>query len=176
LSLFGLPLVHIRIGDRFAILKKPVKAWVAVGNSAVGGFFACGGMAIAPLSLGGLSIGVLSLGGLSVGIFAFGGIALGVWALFGGLALGWQAFDGCFAIAWSAAVGVFALAHDFALGHFAIAVQANNEVARRFIEPNLFFRGAEFVNHHWLWLNLFWVIPFFVLWRISLRAKPAKQN
>ncbi|HLZ54753.1 MAG TPA: sigma-70 family RNA polymerase sigma factor, partial [Verrucomicrobiae bacterium] len=98
LELFGLPLVHIRIGDRFAILKKPVKAWIAVGNAAIGGLFACGGLAIAPLSLGGLSIGILSLGGLSAGIFALGGIALGVWALFGGLTIGWQAV-GCIAVA-----------------------------------------------------------------------------
>ena len=31
-KLFGLPLVHIRIGDRFDILRKPVTAWIAVGN------------------------------------------------------------------------------------------------------------------------------------------------
>jgi RNA polymerase sigma factor (sigma-70 family) len=35
-KLFGLPLVHIRIGDRFAIMRKPVKAWIAVGHVAVG--------------------------------------------------------------------------------------------------------------------------------------------
>ena len=170
-TLFGLPLVHIRIGDRFAVLKKPVKAWVAVGHSAVGGLFACGARAIAPVSVGGLSLGVLSFGGLAVGGVALGGIALGVWPLFGGLMAGWQAFDGCFAIAWSAAVGEFALAHDFALGHFVLAAQANNEVARQFIEPNLFFRCARLINHHWLWLNLFWIVPFFVLWRIAQKSK-----
>jgi RNA polymerase sigma factor (sigma-70 family) len=174
-SLFGLPLVHIRIGDRFAILKKPVKAWIAVGNAAVGGLFACGGLAIAPLSLGGLSIGILSLGGLSVGIFALGGIALGVWAFFGGLTIGWQAV-GCFAVAWNAAVGMFALAHDFALGQFAWAAQANNEIARQFLMPNLFRRSAEFINNHWLWLNLFWLIPFLVQWLVSRRVKPAQPD
>jgi RNA polymerase sigma factor (sigma-70 family) len=85
LNLFGLPLVHIRLGDRFAVLKKPVTAWIAVGNCAVGGLFAFGGMAIAPLSIGGISIGVLSVGGLSIGVFALGGVALGVWTFFGGL-------------------------------------------------------------------------------------------
>jgi RNA polymerase sigma factor (sigma-70 family) len=166
-SLFGLPLVHIRIGDRFAILKKPVKAWIAVGNSAVGGLFAFGGLAIAPLSIGGLSIGLLSFGGLAVGIVALGGIALGIWPLFGGLLIGWQAFDGCFAVGWNAAVGVFALAHNFALGRFVLAAQANNEIARQFIFPNLFFRCAEFVNRHWLWLNLFWIVPFSIQWRVN---------
>jgi RNA polymerase sigma factor (sigma-70 family) len=173
-TLFGLPLVHVRIGDRFAILKKPVKAWIAVGNSAIGGLFACGGGAIAPVSVGGLSIGVLSFGGLAVGGVALGGIALGVWPLFGGLVAGWQAFYGCFAIAWRAAVGEFALAHDFALGHFALAAQSNNEVARQFIEPNWFYRSAGYINHHWLWLNLFWLIPFLIQWLVSRRARPAK--
>ncbi|HEV2435884.1 MAG TPA: sigma-70 family RNA polymerase sigma factor [Verrucomicrobiae bacterium] len=175
LALFGLPLVHIRIGDRFAILKKPVKAWIAVGNAAMGGLFACGGLAIAPLSLGGLSIGILSLGGLSAGIFALGGIALGVWALFGGLTIGWQAV-GCFAVAWNAAAGTFALAHDFALGQFAWAAQADNEIARQFLMPNLFRRSAEFLNNHWLWLNLFWLIPFFIQWLVSRRAGAFSKN
>jgi RNA polymerase sigma factor (sigma-70 family) len=169
-SLFGLPLVHIRIGDRFGLLKKPVTAWIAVANNAVGGLFAFGGMAIAPLSIGGLAIGLLSFGGLSIGIFALGAIALGVWTLFGGLVIGWQAV-GCFAFAWKAAAGDFALAHDFALGRIAYAAQANNDIARQFIEPNLFFRCAQFINNHWLWLTLLWIIPFFVQWRVIARER-----
>jgi RNA polymerase sigma factor (sigma-70 family) len=169
-ELFGLPLVHVRIGDRFSVLRKPVTAWIAMGESAIGGLFAMGACAIAPVSIGGLSLGLLSLGGLAVGGVALGGIALGVWPLFGGLIIGWQAFNGCFAIGWNAAVGAFALAHDFALGRFAFAAQANNEIAGQFIYPNVFFRCAEFVNRHWLWLNLFWMIPFFVQWRVAHRA------
>ena len=176
LNLFGLPLVHIRIGDRFAVLKKPVTAWIAVGNSAVGGLFAFGGMAIAPLSLGGLSIGVLSVGGLSIGIFALGGIALGIWTFFGGLLVGWQAFGGCITIAWNAAMGDFALAHDFALGHFACAAQANNDIAKQFIEPNLFFRCAQFINRHWLWINLFWIVPFFVQWLVIACKRRSQER
>ena len=175
-TLFGLPLVHIRIGDRFAILKKPVKAWIAVGNAAIGGLFACGGLAIAPLSLGGLSIGMLSLGGLAVGIFALGGIALGVWAFFGGLTIGWQAFVGCFAIAWNAAAGMFALAHDFALGSLPAPRKPITKSPDNSSCPICFFRCAEFLNNHWLWLNLFWLIPFFVQWLVSRRARPAKPN
>ena len=181
LKLFGLPLVHIRIGDRFAILKNPVKAWIAVGNAAVGGLFACGGLAVAPLSLGGLSVGILSLGGLSIGMFALGGIALGVWALFGGLAIGWQAV-GCIAVAWNAAAGDIALAHDFAVGCFARTVQAGSETALQwgqrlqFSQANFCFRSAEFINNHWLWLNLFWVIPFFIQWLVSRRSGSAKPN
>jgi len=172
----GLPLVHIRIGDRFAILKKPVKAWIAIGNSAVGGLFACGGGAMAPVSVGGFSIGLLSFGGLALGGIAMGGIAIGGWPLFGGLLIGWQTFDGCFAIAWNAAAGMFALAHDFAVGRFALAAQANNETARQFIFANGFYRCAEFINRHWLWLNLLWAVPFFVLWCISRRAQRANHG
>lgn len=175
-TFLGLPLVHIRIGDRCAILKKPVKAWIAVGHAAIGGLFAMGGAAIAPISFGGFSIGLLSGGGLGVGVVALGGIAVGVWPLFGGLIIGWQAFNGCFALGWSAAVGAFAWAHDFALGPFAHAAQANNEAARQFIFPNPFFRCAEFIIRHWYWLNLFWIVPFFILWRVTRSRSPQPAN
>lgn len=171
MELLGLPLVHIRIGDRFAVLRKPVKAWIAVGNNAIGGLFAFGGSAIAPISIGGFSLGLLSLGGFAGGVIALGGIAVGIWTLFGALAIGWQAFNGCFSIAWNAAVGMFALAHDFALGKFVFAAQANNEAATRCIFPNPLFRCAEFIVRHWYWLNLLWIGPFFVMWRIA-RKQP----
>jgi hypothetical protein len=172
-KLLGLPLVHIRIGDRFAALRRPVRAWIAVGHTAIGGLFALGAGAIGPISIGGLSVGLISLGGLALGGVALGGIAAGVWPLFGGLLVGWQAFNGCLAVGWSAAVGLFALAHDFALGTFAHAAEANNEIARHYILPNPFFRCAEFIIRHWLWLNLFWIVPFFVMWRVA--RKQAKR-
>lgn len=175
-NLFGMPLVHIVIGDRFAALKKPVTAWIAVGNRAFGGLFAFGALAVAPVSIGGFVAGFLSFGGLSVGMIALGGIAAGVWPLFGGALVGWQAFDGCFAIGWNATAGAFALAHDFALGRFVHAAQANNEAARNFIFPNPFFRCAEFINRHWLWLNLLWLFPFFTLWQTSKKSKPMNKN
>jgi hypothetical protein len=174
-KLFGLPLVHIRIGDRFAELRKPVKAWIAVGHTAVGGLFAFGAASIAPISVGGFSFGLLSLGGLAVGGVALGGISAGVWPLFGALVIGWQAFNGCFAIGWNAAVGLIAVAHDCALGKFAFAAQANNEIAREFIFPNPLFRCAEFIMRFWHWLNLFWIIPFFIMWRIA-RLRPRQME
>ncbi len=167
-NLFGLPLVHIRIGDRFAILKKPVTAWIAIGNRAVGGLFAFGCRAIAPVSIGWMSLGVVSVGGLNAGVFAVGGIVFGVWTLFGALAVGWQSF-GYLAVAWQAARGEFSLAHDFALGRIAHAAQANNDIARQFIQPDLFFRCAGFIYHHWLWLNLLWIIPSLIQWRLAAR-------
>jgi RNA polymerase sigma factor (sigma-70 family) len=171
----GLPLVHIRFGDQFAMLKKPVKAWIAVGHAAVGGFFAFGAAAIAPISVGGLSVGLLSLGGLSIGGVALGGIAVGIWPLFGGLLIGWQAFNGCIAFGWNAAVGMFSFAHDYALGQFAHAAQANNEIAGQFIFSNPFFRCAEWIIRHWHWLNLIWIVPFFVMWQMA-RKRSSLEN
>ena len=116
-------------------------------------------------------MGLLSFGGLSVGVVALGGIALGVWPIFGGLIVGWQAFGGCFAIAWNAAAGPFALAHDYAVGRFALAAQANTDVAWQVIMPNIFRSSAAWINRHWLWLNLFWAVPFLVQWLVIRRAK-----
>jgi len=117
----------------------------------------------------------LSFGGLSIGVLALGGMALGVWALFGGLIVGWQAFGGAIAIGWNAAVGDFALAHDFALGSIANAAQANNDIARNFLTPNLMLRCAQFINVHWLWINLLWIVPFFIEWRIIARHRSPRE-
>jgi RNA polymerase sigma factor (sigma-70 family) len=163
-KLFGLPLVHIRIGDRFEVLRKPVTAWVVVANHAIGGLFAFGAIAVAPLSIGGITFGLLPFGGLALGIMPFGGMALGVLA-FGGIVVGWQAV-GFYAIAWKAALGGVALAHDFALGGIAHAAQANNDFAKEFIDQNLFFRFAQAVNKHWVWMNFLWIAPLFVEWQI----------
>jgi len=175
-TLFGLPLVHIRAGDRFAILRPPVKAWIAVGHSAFGGLFAMGGLAIAPIAVGGLSIGLLSFGGLAIGGVCLGAMAVGIWPVFGALIIGWQAFNGCFALGWNAAVGVFAWAHDFALGQFVSAAQANSDPAREFVFRNGFFQAAEFIHRHWIWLNLFWVLPFTAMWAVARRRPQATGN
>jgi RNA polymerase sigma factor (sigma-70 family) len=175
-TLFGLPLVHIRAGDRFAVIKKPVKAWVAVGHTAIGGLFALGVGTIAPISIGGFSIGLVSLGGLAVGGVCAGGIALGAWPVFGGLLVGWQAFNGCFAIAWNEAVGLCAMAHDYALGQFAHAAQTNNDIARQAIFPNPMFRLAEVVGRRWIWLNLFWIVPFLVMWLMARKRRQQPEN
>ena len=150
-SLFGLPLIHIRTGDRFDVLRGPVKAWIAIGSShAVGVFFAYGGIAVAPVSFGGIAIGILPFGAIGMGLFSLGAISLGVWS-FGGLAVGWQTDAGC-GIAWNAAVGGIAFAHDYAVGGIAHAAQANTEIARQFCEQNRFFGFAQFVGKNYLWL------------------------
>jgi len=173
-SLFGLPLVHICIGDRFDVLKKPVTAWIAVGNFAVGGLFAFGGIAVAPFSVGLCAVGVLPFGAIALGLFVFGGFALGAWT-FGVLAIGWQA-SGCCAIAWNAAVGGISLAHDFALGGIAHAAQANNGIARQFIGPNLFFHCSQIIARFTVWLNLVWVVPVTLQAWIVARARRRREQ
>ena len=167
-SLFGLPLVHIRIGGGLVAQGTPVKAWIAAGDWAIGVLFAFGGVALAPVSIGGLAIGVIPFGGCAVGLLTLGGFAIGTWS-FGGLALGWQSFAGC-AIAWNAAVGGAAVAHDFALGGVAAAAQANNEVAAAFVRRSWFFQNAQAVFPYLAWLNLIWVIPMLLWWRAVRRA------
>ena len=175
LSLFGLPLVHVRVGDRFDILRGPVKAWIAIGSShAVGVIFASGGTAIAPVSFGGVAIGLLPFGAISIGIFSLGAISLGVWT-FGGLAIGWQAHGGC-AIAWNAAVGGMAIARDFADGSIAHAAQVNTEIAAQFFRQSLFFRCAKIVSDHGIWLMLCWIIPLALQSRITARARRRREQ
>jgi RNA polymerase sigma factor (sigma-70 family) len=173
MKLFGLPLVHVRIGDRFDILRKPVTAWIAVGNQAVGGLFAFGAVACAPFCIGGITIGLIPFGGLALGIVPLGGIALGLLA-FGGVVIGWQAVGGC-AIAWKAAAGGLAIAHDFAVGGIAHAAQANNDVARQFTDTSLFSRFVQALNRHWVWMNFLWIAPLFVQWQIIARSRRREQ-
>src|SRR5581483_3598332 len=163
-TFLGLPLVHIRIGDRFDLLRGPVKAWVAVGNYAVGGLAAFGGIVLAPFGVGFLAIGLLPFSAIAIGLVATGGIAIGPLA-FGALAIGWESL-GCFAIALKAASGFVAIAGDFADGRIAHAAQANNELATQFIDTNRFFRTRETIGRYMLFLNLLWIAPLVVQQRL----------
>lgn len=90
IKVFGLPLVHIRLGfgPRLA------KGIIAIGNCAVGA-----------VAIGGSSLGLISVGGVSAGLlFAFGGFSLGLLAL-GGVAIGGFAVGGCAVGQWLAAGG-----------------------------------------------------------------------
>jgi RNA polymerase sigma factor (sigma-70 family) len=174
-SLFGLPLVHVRLGDRFDLLRGPVKAWIAIGSShTVGVIFASGGIAVAPLSFGGIAIGLLPFGAISMGMFPIGAISFGVWA-YGALAFGWQICCGC-GVAWNAAMGGIAVAHDFALGGIAHAAQANTETAKQFFQQNLFFRCAQTVSNHGLLMMLAWVIPVTLLAQVMKRARREREQ
>jgi len=175
-SLLGLPLIHVRLGDRFDVMRGPVKAWIAIGSShAVGVLFASGGLAVAPVSFGGMAIGLLPFGAISLGIFSYGAISLGVWA-YGGLAVGWQVFCGC-GFAWNAAMGGVAFAHDFAGGAIAHAAQANTEIARQFFQQNWFFRCSKTIaEHSLLMMLLVWVIPMTLQARIVARARQRREQ
>jgi RNA polymerase sigma factor (sigma-70 family) len=170
LSLFGLPLVHVRLGDRFDVMRGPVKAWIAIGSShAVGVIFASGGLAVAPICFGGIAIGLVPFGAIALGVFPMGAISLGVWA-FGGLAFGWQVFSGCGA-ALNAAMGGVTVARDYALGGVAHAAQANTEAAKQFFQQNLYFRIAQAIGNHGILLMLVWILPITLQSRIVARAK-----
>ena len=174
-SLFGLPLVHARIGDRFDILRGPVKAWIAVGSShAVGVIFASGGIAVAPISFGGIAFGLLSFGAIAVGAVPMGAIALGVWA-FGGLVAGWQICGGCGA-AWNAAIGGIVIAHDFALGGWAHAMQANTNAAEQFMQQHFFFRISRILSAHNFWLMMFCMSPLAIQSWIVARARRRREQ
>ena len=173
-SLLGWPLVHVRIGDRFDVMRGPVKAWIAIGSShAVGVLFASGGLAVAPISLGGIAIGLVPLGAIALGMFSLGAVSLGAWA-YGAVAVGWQMFGGCGA-AWNAAMGGVVVAHGFADGGIARAAQANTEVARHFMDQQLFFRMSRAIGNHAFWLMLAWVIPTALQARIVAVARRRRE-
>lgn len=119
-KVFGLPLVHIRLGfgPRLA------KGIVAIGNCAVG-VVAVGGCSLGLVSLGGLTLGLLlAFGGLSLGLVALGGVAVGGFAVGGcaigqWLAIGGGAFSNYLAIgggAWSTGLAI----GGSAFGHVAV--------------------------------------------------------
>jgi RNA polymerase sigma factor (sigma-70 family) len=173
-SLFGWPLVHVRIGDRFDVLRGPVKAWIAVGGShTIGLIFASGGLAIAPISFGGIAIGLLPFGALALGVLSVGAGSFGIWA-YGGMAVGWQVFGGC-GMAWHSATGGIVAARDFALGGVARAAQANTEIAKQFFQQDFFSRVSMIVSNHGLLLMLLWVIPVSLQSRIVARARRNRE-
>ena len=172
-ELLGLPFVHVRLGGGVAEQPKAVKAWIAVGDCAVGVLVAFGGLAVAPLSLGGFAIGLLPFGGMAIGLLALGGFSLGMYS-FGGVAFGWQAYGGC-AVAWTAAMGGIAVARDFALGAVALAAQVNNQAAQQYIQAQLFFQNAQILIRHIAWINLLWFVPMLLWWRI-IRSRRRYQH
>jgi hypothetical protein len=174
-QLLGLPLLHVRMGDRFDVVRPPVKAWIAIGSShAIGLIFAWGGMAVAPISVGGIAIGVLPFGAIAGGLVPTGAIALGVWAC-GGLALGWQVTCAC-GFAWNAAAGCIATAHSFAVGYMAQAAQANTEIARQFIQQSPFFQISAIIKKHSILLMLVWVLPMGLQARLVARARRQRER
>jgi RNA polymerase sigma factor (sigma-70 family) len=146
----GLPLIHVCMESKQDGKTRPAKGWIAIGNIAYGLLFACGGVAVAPVSLGGGAAGLLTIGGMGVGLVSFAGVAMGVWVA-GGMALGRLAFAGC-AVASLAAKGGTAVAHSFAVGGAALAEHANDAAAQQFMQSSQFMIWAEWFGSHALWL------------------------
>jgi hypothetical protein len=130
-TFLGLPLFHVRLGSRRAWRRPVLKAWFVVSDGrALGGLFAMGAWAVAPISMGLGSVGVLSLGVLSAGFCALGVAAAG-WIAGGLVAAGGYAAKGLVVVAGELASGRAALAphvndavvtaffHDYGLTHFA---------------------------------------------------------
>ncbi len=167
LQCLGLPFIHFRFGGwdggwqtgATTIVRKPVKAWIAVTDGfAFGVLFAYGSVAVAPVSVGACAVGLISYGAMAIGVLGIGGFAFGIWA-FGAFALGWQASAAC-AIAWNlASGGQYAIAHHFALGPVAQAAQVNTDFVRQLWKSNPFFQVCWKVVPHFLWLMWLWGIP-----------------
>ena len=131
-TLFGWPLYHVRYGTP-APGAPPVRAWIAAGDHAIGGLFAMGNVAVAPVCVGIVSVGVVAVGGVSVGLLPMAAVALGAMPL-GGAAFGMLPIGG-FSAGVPAAVGGLAIATDYAAGAFAIAAHANDAIARAWLAP-----------------------------------------
>jgi hypothetical protein len=149
-SLLGLPLVHVRFGQRPGAKPEWTKGWIAVGDRTFGVVFSLGGIALGGIAIGGLAAGLISVGGMALGLAACGGAAFGGLAL-GGLAVGGLAVGGGAvgylavgggAIGWEAAVGGLAIAQEFAQGGMAVAQHASDEAARAYFQNSGFFSRA----------------------------------
>ena len=173
-GLFGLPLVHLRVGASWTNQRKPVKAWIAIADDlAIGVIFAFGGMAIAPLCIGGFAVGGIVFGGFGAGILCYAGFSVGIWAV-GGFASGLMAIGGC-AAGWNAAVGGVAISHQFAQGGVAVATYANDAMAQAYFNNSAFFRNAYLLVTKWLWPTLLVsLLPSLLIWRAT--KKKLKQE
>jgi RNA polymerase sigma factor (sigma-70 family) len=169
--LFGLPLIHIRLGGTWASQRGPVKAWIALADdAAIGVIFAFGGMAIAPISIGGFALGGIVFGGFGAGILCYAGFAVGAWVV-GGIVSGLMAVGGC-AFGWKAALGGIAIAHDLAQGGVALAPHANDATASSFISESAFFRNAFLLVTKWLWpMLLVSLIPSILISRAARKRR-----
>lgn len=134
--LFGVPLVHVR----FALPDvgaRPVFAWFAAGDRAVGLLFAWGNVVAAPVSVGVVSVGLLSVGALGFGVIGLGTVGVG-WLAVGCITVGYRAYAWLSASGWLTAQSAgFAVAGTGAEAPVALAPHANDAIARAMLaDPN----------------------------------------
>lgn len=174
-SLLGLPLVHIRFGGSPAVRPQPVKAWIAIGDIAIGGLFAAGGLAIAPVALGAFVIAGVLFSGFGIGLLTYAGFGLGIWAM-GGMVVGLNSI-GCVAIAWNAAVGGIAVARGFAQGGVALALHANDDVSLAYVRNRVFFQYAYLLMTKWLLPTmLVATLPSLIMSRVMRRKSRPRSH
>ncbi len=142
LTVFGLPLLDVAVGEIEPDASHVARGWIAVGDIALGPILAVGGAAVGGVAIGGLAVGVIPLGGLAAGGLALGGAAVGVFSL-GGAAVGLKA-----------AMGGFAVSSGYALGGFAIAPHANDAAAAAFFSEGKILPAARSLLSHSRWLVL----------------------
>jgi RNA polymerase sigma factor (sigma-70 family) len=175
-SLFGLPLIHIRMGATWSSPGDAVKAWIAIADDlAIGALFAFGGTAVAPICFGGFALGGVVFGGFAAGVLCYGGFGIGAWVV-GGMVSGIMAVGGC-AFGWNAALGGIAIAQQFASGGVALAAHANDAAANTFIKGNLFFQNAFLLVTKWLWPTLLVsMAPTLLIWRAAKKKRRQQAN
>jgi RNA polymerase sigma factor (sigma-70 family) len=170
----GLPLVHIRSGRPIGVKLRPAIGWIAIGDAAIGGLFALGATAIAPISIGGASVGIITAGGASLGVLALAGLAIGIYGATGSLAIGYLAHGAC-ALGWHAAEGGLASAHDFALGGEAYAAHANDAAAQQALAALPFFGIAEAMLRNPVVFSVAYLPMLLIVWQ-GLRARRVLQR
>lgn len=101
-TVFGMPLVHVNIGNGlykakgFVAIGVISKGIISIGVVALGlisfgavalGLFAMAGIALGLFAMGGVAAGIVAIAGTAVGVFALGGVAAGMSSV-GGVAAG----------------------------------------------------------------------------------------
>lgn len=166
----GIPLVKIRFSAPDEG-EKPVFAWIAAGDRAVGLLLAWGACAIAPISIGSMSVGLISIGAVSVGVISLGTFAVGFIAT-GAAAIGYHAASWLSSLGWQSALSSgFATAHAQALGAIAFAAHANDDLAHQLFLPEAHRQQA----YTWIFLTLVGLIPL-LCYAAAIRKRLATEK
>ena len=135
-TLFGLPLVHINLGQGFYI----AKGIIAFGNFSFG-LFSFGLISVGLLAFGVLSLGLLALGSFSFGLIALGAIAIGLFTM-GAVSIGFFSV-GALSIAKYVAIGdhakgLIAIGKSYAEGtHTYFYREYNPSEVKNIIDTNI---------------------------------------
>jgi RNA polymerase sigma factor (sigma-70 family) len=159
-TFLGLPLYHVRLGSRCGWRRPVMKAWIVVSDGwAVGGLFALGNGAVAPVAMGLGAVGIFTLGAFTLGYCAAGLAAAG-WISAGVVAAGGYAAKGIWVVAGSLAAGK----------EVALAPHVKDAVATAFFRDYSPFQVLRYVGRFAIVAGLCgWVMPVLMtgwhLWR-----------